>query len=186
MQQVNSAMQQNLKKYQLALQQELQRLLKYWIENVPDAGDGFFGKIDHDDRVYPQAPKGTVLNSRILWAFSSAYNFTKNEEYKVMAQRAFNYINAYFIDKDLIITVSEDIASDDRAKKNSRLILEVYHYFYSIFSGASRADDGSDTEGRENLENIAITALEGKVLIIPIKVFLYLVFIILLFLIKLI
>ena len=100
MQQVNSAMQQNLKKYQLALQQELQRLLKYWIENVPDAGDGFFGKIDHDDRVYPHAPKGTVLNSRILWAFSSAYNFTKNEEYKVMAQRAFNYINAYFIDKD--------------------------------------------------------------------------------------
>lgn len=61
---------------------------------------GFVGKIDNDNNVDAQAPKGSVLNSRILWSFSSAYNLTHKAQYLQMAERAYKYISNYFIDKN--------------------------------------------------------------------------------------
>ena len=61
---------------------------------------GFYGKIDHANEVFSQAPKGAVLNSRILWAFSSAYNLTAERRYLNTAGRAFRYIREHFIDKE--------------------------------------------------------------------------------------
>jgi cellobiose epimerase len=40
-----------------------------------------------------------VLNARILWSFSAAYNLTGNPIYLDFAKRAFEYICTYFIDK---------------------------------------------------------------------------------------
>ncbi len=45
-------------------------------------------------------PKGSVLNSRILWAFSAAYNLTGNLDYLYTAERAFDYVIDHFIDKE--------------------------------------------------------------------------------------
>ncbi|RYZ28135.1 MAG: N-acyl-D-glucosamine 2-epimerase, partial [Chitinophagaceae bacterium] len=42
----------------------------------------------------------SVLNSRILWSFSAAFNYTKNKEYKVLAERAFQYLSNHFVDKE--------------------------------------------------------------------------------------
>ena len=93
-------MQADLSNYRLAMQEELDRILLYWIQYVPDkTHGGFYGKIDHDNMVSENAPKGSVLNSRILWAFSASYNFTKNDAYKIIADRAFDYFVQYFIDE---------------------------------------------------------------------------------------
>jgi mannobiose 2-epimerase len=44
------------------------------MENTPDlVRGGFIGRIDGQDRPHPDAPKGLVLNSRILWTFSAAW-----------------------------------------------------------------------------------------------------------------
>ena len=51
-------------------------------------------------RYFADAPKGSVLNSRILWTFSAAYNLTGNMDYLNTAERAFNYIADHFIDKE--------------------------------------------------------------------------------------
>ncbi|MFA6401395.1 MAG: AGE family epimerase/isomerase [Salinivirgaceae bacterium] len=83
------------------LEQELhQNILNYWIKNTVDVKNGgFIGHINHYNVPNPTAPKGSVLNARILWTFSSAYRIFKNPEYFEMANRAYHYILQHFIDK---------------------------------------------------------------------------------------
>ena len=83
------------------LKNELENILNYWIKNTIDnKNGGFIGKIDGNDVAYPQADKGLVLNSRILWTFSSAYIQNPKPAYKMMAKRAYEYLMQYFWDKE--------------------------------------------------------------------------------------
>jgi mannobiose 2-epimerase len=87
--------------YKAGVDAELSRILNYWIKNTPDeVNGGFTGRIDENGQVYVNAPKGSVLNARILWTFAAAYNLRKNPEYLTQAERAFKYIKTYFIDKE--------------------------------------------------------------------------------------
>lgn len=81
--------------------QELEAILSYWICFAIDhENGGFVGRIDHQNRIYSDAPKGSVLNSRILWAFSAAYLLTKKKEYLTVAERSFDYLTKNFIDSE--------------------------------------------------------------------------------------
>jgi mannobiose 2-epimerase len=94
-------MKEVLEQYRREMKQELEHILTYWMKFAIDQENGgFVGKIDHDNKIYPNAPKGSVLNSRILWTFSAAYNLTKKQEYLTVAERAFQYLTEYFIDKE--------------------------------------------------------------------------------------
>ncbi|MBC7423920.1 MAG: AGE family epimerase/isomerase, partial [Ferruginibacter sp.] len=87
--------------YQTEARQELAAILAYWIANTKDVlNGGFIGKIDEHNLPDTQAPKGSVLNSRILWAFSAAYKVTGNPAHLDMATVAFKYILNYFVDKE--------------------------------------------------------------------------------------
>ncbi len=90
-----------LEQHKKEMEVELGKILSWWMQlTVDEENGGFVGKIDHYNKIYPEAPKGSVLNSRILWAFSAAYNQTGNKEYLQTAERAFNYFLEYFIDKE--------------------------------------------------------------------------------------
>ena len=80
--------------------QELENILKYWIDfGLDHVNGGFVGKRDHYNHQISGASKGAVLNTRILWTFSAAYNFTKKPEYLAVADRAYQYIKEHFEDK---------------------------------------------------------------------------------------
>ena len=80
---------------------ELARLLDYWIKNSYDIDyGGFLGGRDFYNQMVENAEKGSVLNARILWTFSAAYNFTQNEQYLEPATRAYQYLLDYFWDKE--------------------------------------------------------------------------------------
>ncbi|MDN3658768.1 AGE family epimerase/isomerase [Ferruginibacter paludis] len=88
-----------LQRYSSELQKELSEILKYWMQYTPDEKyGGFYGKIDHANTIDETAPRGAVLNARILWSFAAAYNCTGNVQYLPLAHRAYKYINQYFID----------------------------------------------------------------------------------------
>jgi len=94
-------MQGLLPRYRHEMQQELDQILDFWMTNTPDpVYGGFIGKIDHAHIKYPESPKGSVLNSRILWTFSAAFNLTGNELYRKVAGRAFDYLVNHFLDKE--------------------------------------------------------------------------------------
>jgi mannobiose 2-epimerase len=92
-------MQHQLQRYKRELQRELENILQYWMKYAPDDDQGgFYGKIDEDNLVHPEAEKGVVLNARILWSFAAAYTHTKKSEYLVIAKRAYHYILDHFMD----------------------------------------------------------------------------------------
>lgn len=76
-------------------------ILKYWIDNtIDDVHGGFIGSIDHFNNKNIDAPKGSVVNARILWTFSAAYRLTNHSEYRQIAERAFEYLRQYFVDAE--------------------------------------------------------------------------------------
>lgn len=74
-------------------------ILSFWMEKTPDLKyGGFIGKMDNNLRNYPRAEKCCILNSRILWTFSSAYRLLKDDRYRAVAERAYDYLVKYFWD----------------------------------------------------------------------------------------
>lgn len=83
------------------LMQNLQdNILPYWIDKMVDSRGGFFGERDGNDRLVDDAPKGAVLNGRLLWTFSAAYRTIGKPEYLEIATRAKDYIISKFYDKE--------------------------------------------------------------------------------------
>ena len=90
-----------LKGYKKEMNAELDAILSYWSKNTFDTiNGGFAGRIDENNIVDNNAPKGSVLNSRILWTFSAAYTITKNKQHLHLARIAYNYISNNFVDKE--------------------------------------------------------------------------------------
>ena len=82
-----------------AMEELTRNILPYWIKRMPDGKQGgFFGRIDGHDRVIADAPKGAILNARILWSFSAAYITVRDPLCLEMANRAYDYICRHFFD----------------------------------------------------------------------------------------
>ena len=76
-------------------------LLPYWSTRMVDTKNGgFYGRINVNDKVFPDEDKGGILNARILWTYSSAYRILKDTVYLQLAKRSKEYIMAHFIDKE--------------------------------------------------------------------------------------
>ena len=90
-----------LQQYKEDLEKELYSILDFWQRNTIDKDHGgFYGKLNNENTIFRNAPKGSVLNSRILWSFSAAFNLTQNKDYLITAERAFKYLRDFFVDKD--------------------------------------------------------------------------------------
>ena len=75
-------------------------ILPYWTEKMEDPSGGFYGRRDGYDRLDPQAPKGAILNARILWSFAATERALKTGEYREAARRAYEYVRDHFIDRE--------------------------------------------------------------------------------------
>lgn len=81
---------------------ELANILAYWATHVPDqAHGGFYGQLANDNQPNPLAPKGSVLNARILWTFAAAHTHAPRAGYLGVARRAYEYLVAHFLDAEL-------------------------------------------------------------------------------------
>ncbi len=82
-----------------ALDELTRNIMPYWIRRMPDEKQGgFFGRIDGHENVIADAPKGAILNARILWSFSAAHITVNDPVYLEMAYRAYDYICRHFFD----------------------------------------------------------------------------------------
>lgn len=78
-----------------------ENIFPFWIEKMPDPiHGGFIGRIDGSNTILPHADKSVILNTRILWSFSSAYLFNGDVKCKTIAEDAYNYLIKYFLDED--------------------------------------------------------------------------------------
>lgn len=76
-------------------------ILPFWMNKMEDNEEGgFYGQITGEDELKPEASKGAILNTRILWTFSSAYRLLKKPEYLKTATRAKRYLIDRFYDPE--------------------------------------------------------------------------------------
>lgn len=76
-------------------------ILRFWQTRMVDTKQGgFYGRIDGQNTLHPDAPKGAVLNARILWTFASAARVLHNTPYRILAARAYDYLMQRFIDRE--------------------------------------------------------------------------------------
>ena len=75
-------------------------ILPFWLERMQDPAGGFYGQIDGTGVLVPDAPRGAILNARILWTFASAYRILGRPEYLDAARRAFVQIRDLFFDAE--------------------------------------------------------------------------------------
>lgn len=81
------------------MKEELCSILNFWTKHTLDkVNGGFIAELNGFGKPTEEDEKGAVLNSRLLWSFSAAYNFLKDPAYLVLADRAYNYLVQYFLD----------------------------------------------------------------------------------------
>ncbi len=110
--------------------QEFNKILSYWINySIDEEKGGFYGRINADSKPVPNEPKSIVINSRILWAFSTAYIHFRKQSYLAVATRAFNYIETHFVDKEkggVYWSVNADGSTLERKK-------QMYGHAFAIY-----------------------------------------------------
>lgn len=90
----------DIRNFKDSIKLELQNIFSYWSNKMVDnENGGFYGRRDENDQLVEQAPKGIILNTRILWAFSHAYRNLKNPVYLDLANRSYHYLLNHFLDK---------------------------------------------------------------------------------------
>jgi mannobiose 2-epimerase len=86
-----------LKQFKLRVQKELEEdIIPFWVNRSIDKAGGFIGIMTNDGVVDEKAPKGLILNTRLLWTFSTLYRFYKKSEFQSIAKRAYDYIVEHF------------------------------------------------------------------------------------------
>ncbi len=117
-------------------------ILPYWTDRMTDPRGGFYGRRDGNDRLDPDAPKGAILNARILWAFSAAYRVIGDNAYLEAATRAKREIIDRFYDSEyggIYWSVSADGKPLDTKK-------QFYAIGFAIYGLSEYARATGDTE----------------------------------------
>ncbi|MBW2962736.1 AGE family epimerase/isomerase [Mesonia aestuariivivens] len=84
-----------------SLETETNAIVDYWKNNsVDDEKGGFLGKRDYFNTIEHNANKGIILNTRLLWSFSTLQSHNTDYQLRDLAKRSFNYLENYFQDKE--------------------------------------------------------------------------------------
>lgn len=77
-----------------------QVIAPYWKNLIDRENGGFYGYVDFDLNLDKNAPKGVILNSRILWFFSNAYLTYKDPEMLDYAEHAYLFLRDHCLDRE--------------------------------------------------------------------------------------
>jgi len=104
-------------------------ILPFWAKHSPDPYGGFWGALNFDGTPKWGAPKGGILNARLVWTFSAAYRLLKDTIYLKLADRAQGFFLKYFIDKDYggtFYTLNADCTPLDMKKDTYQNAFAIY------------------------------------------------------------
>ncbi len=84
-----------------AEQEVRENILQFWMEKVMDRENGgFYGEVSFEGVVKPQAKKGGILTSRIVWTFSHAFLQFGDPKYLEAATHAFRFLTDHLWDAE--------------------------------------------------------------------------------------
>ncbi|WP_424494233.1 AGE family epimerase/isomerase [Salinimicrobium sp. GXAS 041] len=126
------------------LASELDNILRYWKENsLDEEKGGFVGQRDHYNKLIPDANKGIILNTRILWSFSAAGNFKNDENLRAYADRGYENLKSRFQDKNFGGVYWELDAEGNPVNKRKQIYAQAFAIYalseYYFFSGEEKS-----------------------------------------------
>ncbi len=94
-------MNQNLRRFKKEFDNELtDNILNYWVKKVYDPSrNTFYGRIDFNEKKYPDAFLSAVFTTRVMWTFSAGCRFYPTVIYKKMADEAYRILMNSFWDE---------------------------------------------------------------------------------------
>lgn len=119
-----------------------ENILPYWMKFATDTQNGgFIGRITNKQIIEPKSNKSGVLNTRLLWTYSSAYRVLGDQTYLDYAERAFRYLEDYFYDKKLGGCYwSVDYLGEPSDKKKHAYVQAFAIYGYSEYARATGSE----------------------------------------------
>ncbi len=121
-------------------------ILPFWINNGADTDNGgFVGRISGNGDKHADAPKGAILNARILWTFSAAYRLFNKPKYLETATRAKEYLLTYFWDNEqggIFWQLAADGTPMDKKK-------QIYAQGFAIYGLSEYARATGDSDALE-------------------------------------
>ncbi len=83
-----------------AAERELREvILPFWLGRAVDlVRGGFHGRVDSENQPVPDAPRGDVLNARLVWTFSAVSRILGDPILRAYADRAYHYYREHFVD----------------------------------------------------------------------------------------
>lgn len=73
-------------------------LIPFWNKLKDEENGGFYGYVGSDGKPDTKSVKGVILNSRILWFYSTAYQLLKKPELLEMADHAYKFLTDFCFD----------------------------------------------------------------------------------------
>ncbi len=75
-----------------------ENLIPFWNRMEDNENGGFYGYADSDGNPDKNGSKGCILNSRILWFYSAAYQLLNKSELLEKARHAYKFLSEHFYD----------------------------------------------------------------------------------------
>lgn len=78
----------------------INHVIPFWEGLKDEDNGGFYGLLDYNLKLDKMAPKGCILNSRILWFFSNAYLTFGDDSYLQCADHAYAFLKESCLDRE--------------------------------------------------------------------------------------
>lgn len=121
-------------------------ILSFWMNKTVDhQNGGFIGQIRGNGQINHDACKGGILNARILWTFSAAYDLLQKAEYLQTAVKSKEYIFDHFIDHEFGGTYWELSPSGTVSDSKKQIYAQAFFiYGLSEYYKASKDQEALD------------------------------------------
>lgn len=120
-----------------------QRIIPFWNKLRDDENGGFYGFMDNGLNVDKSADKGVILNSRILWFYSRAYEALEDHILLENAEHAFEFLKNHCYDQEnggvyYMMTFDGKPSDDMKHTYNQAFAIYALSSYY-IASGSKKA-----------------------------------------------
>ena len=120
----------DLVEWRQSIEHELsQRIIPFWRSLRDNTCGGFYGLVDWDLTLQPHAYKATLLNSRILWFFSSVARWFDDKTLLDEAQHAYRFLTDFCLDRQaggVVWSVEHDGTWRDTTKQTYNQAFAIY------------------------------------------------------------
>lgn len=132
-------------------------MIPFW-ENLKDTEyGGYYSYLSYDLNLDKKYEKGCILNSRILWFFSSAYKALGREELRKDAEHAYGFLKDYCLDKEYG-GIYWSVTYDGKVKDATK---HTYNQAFAIYA-LSAYYDATGEEAALNLAFLLWQLIEAK------------------------